>query len=343
MKIEKVKDKTKWENLLAECKEKTFLDSWNWGDFEQKMGKKVWRLGLFDNNNLKAVSLLIKIKAKRGNFLFVPHGPTGNFDTLEEKEKGLQLFLKKIKSIAKNEGGIDFIRIAPIWKRTEENKKLFKKSNLKEAPIHKHPELTWELNLSPSEEDLLMNMRKTTRYLIRKGEDNEDLQIIKTDNPKAVETYNELYQKTADRHDFVPFSLKYLKNEFAAFDKDNEILTFLAKYKGEIVSAAMIIYWSGIGFYHQGASIRKYPKIPTSYLLQWEAIKEAKQRGCSRYNFWGIAPTDDPDHPWHGLTKFKKGFGGERLDYVKTQDLPLTFKYYFTYLIERIRKIKRGL
>ncbi|GAI33015.1 unnamed protein product, partial [marine sediment metagenome] len=28
---------------------------------------------------------------------------------------------------------------------------------------------------------------------------------------------------------------------------------------------------------------------PASYLLQWEAIKEAKNRGCKLYNFWGIA------------------------------------------------------
>ncbi|SRR6056297_894799 len=341
--VKKVEEKKQWETLLSNCKEKTFLDSWNWGNFEKSMGKKMWRLGLFENDKLKAVGLIIKIKAKRGNFLFLPHGPTGIFKNYKAKEEGFELFLDKIKEIAQKEKDIDFIRIAPIWKRNEGNRKIFKNNNLKQAPIHKHPELTWELDLTPSKKNLLMDMRKTTRYLIRKGRDNKDLEIVKKDDSKEIETYNKLYQKTANRHDFVPFSLKYLKNEFSAFNKDNEVLIFLAKYKGEVISAAMIIFWSGIGFYHQGASIRKYSKIPTSYLLQWEAIKEAKKRGCDRYNFWGIAPTDNPDHPWHGLTKFKKGFGGRKVEYVKTQDYSLSFKYYFTYLVERIRKYKRGL
>lgn len=342
MKIKKVKDKKEWENLLLDCKEKTFLSSWNWGEFEKKMGRKIWRLGLFENNSLKMIALVVKINAKRGNFLFLPHNPTGKFNSLTKKEKALKLFISKVKKIAQEESDIIFIRIAPIWDRNNENRIIFQRNNFKQAPIHKHPELTWQLNLEPSKEELLMNMRKTTRRLIRKGRDNENLKIIKTNNFEEVKTYNKLYQKTADRHDFVPFSLKYLKNEFSVFNEDDQILIFLAKYKEEIISAAMIIYWSGIGFYHQGASIRKYSKIPTSYLLQWEAIKEAKKRGCTSYNFWGIAPTDDPNHPWHGLTKFKKGFGGEKLEYTKTQDYSLSFKYHFTYLIEKIRKIRRG-
>src|SRR6056297_3991751 len=101
--VKKVEDKNKWETLLSNCKEKTFLDSWNWGDFEKSMGKKIWRLGLFKEDSLKAISLIIKIKAKRGNFLFLPHGPTGDFKNYKEKEEGFRLFLEKIKEIAQKE------------------------------------------------------------------------------------------------------------------------------------------------------------------------------------------------------------------------------------------------
>ena len=109
----------------------------------------------------------------------------------------------------------------------------------------------------------------------------------------------------------------------------------------------MVIFWQGIGFYHQGASVNS--KIPASYLLQWEAIKEAQRRGCHLYNFWGIAPINDnceimnKKHPWAGLSLFKMGFGGEPKQYVKTQDLPLSKKYWLTYLFEKARKLKRGL
>jgi len=79
--------------------------------------------------------------------------------------------------------------------------------------------------------------------------------------------------------------------------------------------------------------------------LQWEAIKEAKQRGCERYNFWGIADEKSKikKHPWWGLSLFKMGFGGYRKEYVKTQDLPLSPSYWLTFIFEKIRKIKRGL
>ena len=60
------------------------------------------------------------------------------------------------------------------------------------------------------------------------------------------------------------------------------------------------------------------------------------------YSFWGIAPEDELNHPWKGLTLFKKGFGGRAEEYVKTQDFIISKKYWFNYIIERLRKTKRG-
>jgi len=195
-------------------------------------------------------------------------------------------------------------------------------------------------------------MRKTTRYLIRQALKNKEIEILKSERIEDLEEFNKIYQETAKRHRFVPFSFDYLKNEFSAFKDDKQILILLGKYRGEIVSGGIFIFWQKIGFYHHGASLQKYPKIPTSYLMIWEAIREAKSRGCQKFNFWGIAPVSsniEPrtsgfwKHPWAGLTLFKMGFGGERKEYVKTQDFPISNKYWFCYLIERIRRKKRGL
>ncbi len=191
-----------------------------------------------------------------------------------------------------------------------------------------------------------MNMRKTTRYLIRQGLKNPDLKILKSNEVKDVEIFNQLYQKTVSRHSFVPFSLNYLKNEFLSFSKDDQALIFLAKYKEEYLASAIVIFWQGIGFYHQGASVQKHSKIPASYLLQWEAIKEAKKRGCKLYNFWGVADVKSEEklkkHPWKGLSLFKRGFGGYEKAYLKTQDLSLSKRYWLVYVFEKIRKVKRG-
>ncbi|KPJ56916.1 hypothetical protein AMJ49_03290 [Parcubacteria bacterium DG_74_2] len=339
--IREIKDKKTWEDFLAECDEKTFLNSWNWGEFNKTMGDKIWRLGIYQQQELIGVVFIIKISAKRGTFLFLPHGPNLKRQATRDKRQVLKILLEELKKIAKEEKAT-FIRIAPIWERNEENIKIFKELDFKEAPIHMHPELTWELSIEKPEEEILKEMRKTTRYLIRQGLKNKDVEISKSKKLEDVETFNKLYQETVDRHNFVPFSFDYLKNEFLVFLTDDQIMIFLGKYKGEVVSSAMVVFWQKIAFYHQGASSSKYPKIPVSYLLQWEAIKEAKKRGCRLYNFWGIAPTEDPKHPWAGLTLFKKGFGGYKKEYVKTQDLSRSKNYWLSFLVEKLRSKKRG-
>jgi len=326
MEVREINSKETWENFLLKYQEKTFLDSWNWGEFQKQVEDKIWRLGVYDKE-LKAVALVVRIKAKRGTFLFLPHGPVGEKDALPY----LIDYLKKMDAC--------FIRVAPVWPK--ENTKLFKDLGFRNAPIHMHPELTWELDITPEEEELLMGMRKTTRYLIKQGYKNKDIEIIKSTDINDLEKFNQIYRKTASRHHFVPFSLDYLRKQFSCFNPDNQITIFLGKYKGKIVSSAITICWQGTGFYHHGASLAS--KAPVSYLMQWEAIKQAKEKGCRKYNFWGIAPEGVKNHPWAGLSLFKKGFGGYPKQYVKTQDLPLSFKYWFTCIFERLRKMKRHL
>lgn len=333
--IKEIENKEMWEGFLRCQENKTFLQSWNWGQFQQKLGEKVWRFGIFEGENLLAVCLVILVKARRGKFLLVPHGPV-------IKVQSLEILLRKLKEIAKEEK-CSFIRMATVWKRSEENKKLFQNLGFQRAPLHTHPELTWVLDLKPSENELLQKMRKTTRYLIRQAEKNPDLKIVKSYNIEDIKIFNQLYQETVKRHHFTPFSLNYLEQEFLSFSQDNGAVIFLAKCKNDYLAAAVVLYWQGIGFYHQGASVNS--KVPAAYLMQWEAIKEAKIRGCAEYNFWGVADSSLKlrGHPWAGLSLFKMGFGGSERAYLPTQDLPLSWRYWPIRWFERLRKMKRGL
>lgn len=346
--IKEIKEKNEWENFLLGCREKTFLDSWNWGEFNMRTGNKIWRWGMYANEELAGIALIIKIVARRGTFLFVPHGPNIKPQTTNLKFQILELLLKELRKVAEEEK-VSFIRIAPIWERNEENVQIFQGLGFREAPIHMHPEVSWELDISGPEEEILAGMRKTTRYLIRQGLKNPDIKICQGKDINDLEVFNGLYKATAGRHHFAPFSLNYLKNELLAFSPNDQISIFLGKHKSKILSGAMIIFWQNIAFYHQGASLSS--RIPVSYLLQWEAVKEAKRRNCKAYNFWGIASATGnhkskienlEKHPWRGLTLFKIGFGGYKKEYIKTQDLVLSKKYWLNYFIEKLRKKRRG-
>ena len=343
MEVKEIYEKKIWEDFLLQCKEKTFLQSWSWGQFHISMGNKIWRFGIYEQEELRAVTLVVKIKSRRASFLLVPHGPIVNSKFKNQNAKLLSILLEKLKELAKQEK-VDFIRISPILIRSEENDSLFKSFGFKTAPLHYHPESSWKLNIEPKEQELFDKMRKTTKYLIKKAQNNKEIEIFQSKDINDIEIFNKIHLEVVKKQKFVPFSLDYFKKEFLAFLPDNNIAIFFAKYQGKIIAASYGIFWSHMSFYHHAALLPEYRKIPVSYLLQWEAIKEEKNRGCYIYDFWGYSdPVKSPKHPYSGPTLFKMGFGGYKEEYVKTQDFIITKKYWLNFIIEKIRKIKRGL
>ena len=361
MEIKEIKSKEEWEDFLLQCEQKTFLQSWNWGEFQLSLGNppspkasegrgKIWRWGIFSGRDLVSVALVIKHTAKRGAFLLVPHGPVVERQATRDKRQAtkdkrqvLEILVNKLKELAKEEK-IDFIRISPIWDRSDDNDKVFKDLGFRLRPLHTHPESSWKLNIEPSENEILDNMRKTTRYLIKQAQNDKDVEIFQGKDIKDIDIFNNIHLEVVKKQKFVPFSLEYFRKEFTAFQADDQIAIFFAKYKGKIIAASFEIFWSDMVFYHHAALLPEYKKIPVSYLLQWEAIKDAKKRGCKIYDFWGyIDPVKHPKHPYAGPTLFKMGFGGYKEEYVKTQDFVISKKYWLNYIIETIRRIKRGL
>jgi len=345
MELKEIINKEEWESFLSQCVEKTFLQSWIWGEFNERMGSKIWRFGIYNKEKLMAVALVLKVSARRGTFLFIPHGPVVLSEiSPKDKKEILELILLHLSDITKEEKA-SFIRISPLFIENEENKNIFLDLGFRNSPMHAPAyEATWKLDIYPAEEELLKNMRKTTRYLVRKAGNNHDIFIEKSSNLKDIKAYQNLNREVSKRQHFVPFSDEFIKNEFEVFSKDNESLFIFGKYKGEIAAGALLIFWSGIAFYHQAASLGKFSKLSIPYLLQWGAIKEAKKRGCVIYDFWGFTnPEKFPRHPWAGPTLFKMGFGGYKKEYIKAQDFVISKKYWINYVIEKIRKFKRGL
>jgi lipid II:glycine glycyltransferase (peptidoglycan interpeptide bridge formation enzyme) len=102
-----------------------------------------------------------------------------------------------------------------------------------------------------------------------------------------------------------------------------------------------IRFWKTCVYYIATSDI-KNPKFSPNYLCQWEAIKQAKKDWCEVYNFWWVSPDNNLSHPIAWVTKFKRKFGWYDYSLLHAQDLPLSFKYWFNFIIETIRRKKRG-
>lgn len=334
MAIKEITNQKIWDSFVTSQKDYTFLQSWNWGEVAKLSGEKVWRWGIYEKKHLIGVCQAILVSARRGKFLFVPHGPL----LAKASERYFSQVLDFLKETAQ-EAGLSFLRISPWLEASEKNKLLFKKFGFRPAPSLMHAEETWLIGIDKDEGALLGEMRKTTRNLIRRGQ-KEGVEIIKSRSLEDVKYLYDLQLETAKRSRFVPFSKKLLELEIETFAKDDQCLLFLGRHRQEITAAALIIFYGSFAFYYQSGS--QETKVPVNYLLQWEVIKEAKKRGCQVYNMWGIAPENKPHHPWVGLTIFKTGFGGYRRVYLHAQDWVFSSRYWLTYLIERFPKTWRA-
>ena len=334
-----ISDRKEWEDFMGSVRPHSFLHSWMWGEHADATGSKVFRIAIKKGGDIVAAALFIKVDARRGAFLLCPHGPV--VSTTEGDTELLRLIARECTRIARAED-CDFIRFCPLAKKSLENSQLYRSLGFRDAPIHMHPELSWMLDVTKSEDDLLREMRKTTRYLVKKME-KEGVEIWMSTNPDDIEKFWPVYQSTVERQQFTPFKKLDLHKEFELFAKENNAAFFFGSYRGELIAAAIIIFYNGQAFYHHSGSIQKSKDINASYLLQWRVIQEAKKRGCTLYNFWGISPVNRPEHPWAGLSLFKKGFGGFPEEYLHAQDKPLTAKYAVNYAVETARRIRRGL
>lgn len=344
MNIREVTNKKQWENFIAKQKYTSPFQSWYWGEFENAIGHDITRLGIFDGKALVGLIPLRKVRAHRGRYLYLRHGPILDFSNV----KALNTILEYLKEVGRTEK-YSFLRMSPLIKREEEGKFGFLKL-LRDSPMHDiDAETTWVLNLKKSEEELLKGMRKNTRYYVRKAV-KSGVEIVRTKELKFLDDFWKIYQDTVRRQRWTAYDKWYIEGEFKTFAKEDMAELYLASYKGKFIAASIILYYRNQAIYHHSGSLSAYANIPASYAIQWEAIKTAKKRGLKWYNFWGIAPLikkngklmPQEGHPWEGLTFFKLGFGGEKREFVHAKDLPFSKKYYLTRIYERLERWRRG-
>lgn len=335
--FEYISDKNIWEENIKHFAEANFLQSWNWGVFQESLGKIVTRLMVRSEGNLMAMVQLVREAAKRGTYLTIAGGPLLNWD---DEELVVQIF-EEIKKIGKEQSAV-FIRFRPQALNSQHLRDTAKKIGAVASQMHLTADLTLQLDLKNSEDEILQQMRKNTRYSIRKAE-KEGITTLFSKDKNEIKQFCDYQNDLAKRHGFVPFSYDFLFNQFSSFLEDDQVM-LIHSYKDDVLLAsAFIIFYNGEAVYHYGISTPENGRFPGSYACQWAAIKEAKKRGFTKYNFWGIAPEEEVNHRFAGVSIFKRGFGGDEVQYLPSHDIPLSAKYNLTSSFEFLRKKMRKL
>ncbi len=312
-----------------------------WGRFKALSGMRPYA---FTVDGRPLLTLYRPLKGRWG-LLYIPAGPDIAISTPEANaapwEAAALMEIGRAVAGKVQEGvreKVVFVRFDPLWPLDTVDSRLVRYARpLRKARLDVQMPDTTILDITPSEEALLKGMKSKTRYNIRLAAKRGV--VVSTDNTRLKEWY-ELYKITAKRDGIAIHSLTYYENLFrlSAEDETADIRLMTAAYEGELLAGIIVSFYGDTATYLYGASSNAHREKMPAYLLQWEAIKAARSRGCSAYDFFGIPPTNDPAHPSHGLYRFKLGFGGAIVHRPGSWDLPVRPLLYRLYTAaERMR------
>jgi lipid II:glycine glycyltransferase (peptidoglycan interpeptide bridge formation enzyme) len=182
-------------------------------------------------------------------------------------------------------------------------------------------------------------MKQKGRYNIKVAEKNNVI-IRKTD---SIDNFYSLYATMAGRQKITFRSKQYFQTLIDIMREKGycEVSEAVVNTEGKdvVLAAGIFSYYQNQAIYLFGGSSDEMRNVMAPYKLQWEAILEAKKCGCKTYDFFGIAPNDNPRHAWAGVTRFKKQFGGEEVSILGSYDkIYKPFEYSLFKFAEKIRR-----
>ena len=333
MKLIDIDDKSKWDKFIKSHEESNFLQSWDFYEFHKARGKKVVRRAAIEDEEIIGVYAGVVETAKRGKYMAIAGGPIMDwknkklvgamFDDI--REQGLKL-------------GCVFVRVRPQLELSDKSLQLMRDLGLKKAPMYLSVEFAGVLDLTKSEEEIVAGASQGFRRKLRKAAKN-GIEIIADTNDGSIREFCRLEKLHAERQKYVAFSSEFLKKQFEAFRDGNEVLIYTAKKDGEVLAQNFMIFYGPEASYHYGVSSELGTKYSAAPLLHMEAMKEARKRGCIRYNLWGIVEPNETSHRFYGVSEFKRSFGCLELRYTPAHDMILKpLAYQKTKLVETARK-----
>lgn len=331
------KDAGQIDRFVTAELDSSLLQSWSWGEFQKKIGRNIARVGVRRGDELVAVATIIEHDLPFGlSYAYAPRGPVVKGQSLNNPDKeALNEISKELKAKA-DEWGAVFIRIDPPIAPAQKEKYL--SVGFREAANQIQPKITALLDLSQDREQILADMKSKTRYNIRLALKKE-VEVRESIQPSDLEKFLELQRETTERDRFTSHPDDYYRNQLAELGPAGLFKLFVAEYKGQPIASIAVAFHGKTATYLHGASSNQERNRMPTFAVQWEAIKMAQRMGLQQFDFHGVAPDDDPKHPWAGITRFKLGFGAKRHEYMGALDLPLKkFQYWLYALRLRMRR-----
>lgn len=318
-----------WDAFLERTPETGFMQSSRWVDFRNTYEFENFGLILRDGDEVVGGAVVLKYcYADDLCFYYIQDGPVLPSDPLIAEEV-FQVLLEAIdRRRAAERDTVSHLRIEPRWQRLPSFVSGF-------LPVPRLADPYMEvrdtrcIELLLSEEQILAQMKPKGRYNIGIAQ-RRGVSIMEDNSTRGLADFYRIYKETTERQAIEPKPPGYFDALMSFFSGRHSSL-FFAEYRGMRVATALVIYFGRRATYFFGGSRGIHRNVMAPYLLHFEIMRKAKALGYEWYDLWGIAPNDDPNHPWRNITTFKSKFGGQEVHLVPTLDYVFDAEAYKRY------------
>jgi len=304
--------RSEWDAFVSEHAQGHLLQSWGWGELKASSGWYPIRLALWDGSCMVAGAQVLRktaphVPLRLGHLAYIPKGPVLDW----EQGELCEAFFTQLNAYLHAQGALA-LHVEPAQELETPLGELVLK-RLAPVDVHAVPAIqplrTIMLDMAADEATLLAQMKEKWRYNIRLGA-RKGVTVRVASSLEDVRAWYALLETTGERDQFGIHTLDYYQRVWQIFAPDDCVRLFLAEYEGQLLAGIFVGLFARQGLYLYGASSNERRQLMPNYVLQWEAIRWAKQRGALLYDFWGIPETDEEDEAMAGVYRFKRGWGG---------------------------------
>ena len=320
-----------WDEFLERRPDTGFMQTSWWIDFRSTYEFEHFGATLRDENGLAGGAVILKFQhTEESCFYYIQDGPVLPPDK-SDAEAVFEAVLEVIEERRKTEPCVvSHLRIEPRWLYVPDFVRGFRSV----PPLADHYLETRDtrcIDLRPCESAILAQMKPKGRYNIGVAR-RHGVSIVEDTSERGLADFQAIYEETAARQGMEAKPPDYFETLLALACPGNHASLFFAEYQGERLATALVLYFGPRATYFYGGSRTLNRHVMAPYLMHFEIMLKAKARGHERYDLWGIAPPNQPDHPWQNFSAFKAKFGGEEVHLVPTLDLVFDAGAYDRYM-----------